>query len=180
MKKLFILTALSLLISSSAFSFEGLRKGFVIGGGLGFTPSAEFRIDGIDGKADNSGAGVNIVIGYGWDEQNIIAFEVNGSGYKVEGFDVSQGFGGVSWYHYFGEVGKSFFTNVGLGSYNFSVDEYDTDPGGGILIGCGYEFARHWQVAGYLGAGKTSESNIFGKTTFKHNHFSILISGYAF
>ena len=180
MKKLCFLSLTILMLASSASSFEGLRKGFVLGGGLGFTPSAEFRIDGISGKADNSGAGLNIVIGYGWDEQNLIVAEVNGTGYKVDPYDISQGFFGASWYHYFGEIGKSFFTNVGLGTYNFSVDEYDTDPGGGILIGCGYEFAKHWQVAGYFGAGKTSESNIFGKTTFKHNHLSILVSGFAF
>lgn len=185
MKKLTLVLVLVLLCVSSGYSFDGMRKGFVLGGGLGFCPSAKFSIDDIPGEADNTGGSANLFLGYSWDEMNMIVYEINGVGYKPTEdsteYEVSQGFTGATWYHYFGKVGKSFFTTVGLGMYVFSVDEYDADPGGGILLGGGYEFARHWQFAVYVSSGRTSEKNtIFGKLDFEHTHFSIMINGVAF
>ncbi|KAA3635809.1 MAG: hypothetical protein DWP97_04035 [Calditrichaeota bacterium] len=176
MKKLTLVLVLVLLCVSTGYSFDGMRKGFVLGGGLGFAPSATFEIDGFQGQLDNSGVGLNLVIGYAWDEFNMIVYEGNVAAYSVEGYDISQGFNGASWYHYFSEMGKSAYIVVGLGAYVFQVDQYDADPGGALLLGGGYEFARHWQVGAYFSTGKTSESSL----DFKHSHFNILVSGVAF
>jgi len=183
-----ILTAMILGLVSSAFGFNGLRKGFVLGGGLGFAPTSSWKGDVIDAstlqivKADESkaGVGLNFIIGYAWDEQNMIVYEGNVTGWKSDLFgdqSISQGYNGAAWYHYFGTPGRSAFTTAGLGFYVFDVENYDAnDLGGAILLGAGYEFARHWQIGGYLGFGKTSDPG----GDFEHAHFNILVSGVAF
>lgn len=176
MRKVLLVVSLVLLMMASGWSFDGNRKGFVLGGGLGLAPTAKFEIDNTSYSHSKAGIGLNLIIGYAWDEMNMIVYEGNIAGYSESGVDVTQGFNGASWYHYFGPQGKSFFTTVGLGAYVFSIDEYDADPGGAILLGGGYEFARHWQVSAYFSVGKTSD----GPIDFNHNHFNILIGGVAF
>ena len=175
---------------TSAGAFDGNRKGFVIGGGLGFAPTATWKSDPVTidfgfgtytYKLDesNSAVALNLLLGYAWDEHNMIVYEGNVVGYKVGNADVSQGFNGASWYHYFGPVGKSAFLTAGLGVYVLQVEGDDADMGGALQFGGGYEFARHWQVGGYLGFGKTKDPDISG-LDYTHMHFSILVGGVAF
>ncbi len=180
MKNIILTITLLLIFCATSFAFDGQRKGFVLGGGLGYTPTAEFSVDGFSGTLSNSGVGLNLLAGYAWDEFNMIVYEGNVSGYSINSVDITQGFNGASWYHYFGNSDKSFFSVIGLGFYVFSVDEYDADPGGGVLLGGGYEFSKHWQVAAYFSSGKTSENTFLGKIDYEHTHFSILLSGIAF
>lgn len=176
MKKVLLITVLCILVASSAWSFDNMRKGFVLGGGLGMAPSAKFSIDGFAGDVNKTGFGLNFLAGYGWDEFNMIVYEGNIAGYSENSINVTQGFNGASWYHYFGPMGHSFYSTVGLGMYFFSIEQYSASPGGAILLGGGYEFSDHWQVGAYLASGKTSD----GPYDFKHTHFSILVSGVAF
>jgi len=175
-----------LLSSSSAFGFNGLRKGFVLGGGLGFSPVSKWEADvplgpfgtvGLD--ESKAGVGVNILIGYAWDEFNMIVYEGNVTGYSSDLADqtLTQGFNGAAWYHYFGPAGKSAFTTLGLGVYSFDGEDTDAaDPGFGIMIGGGYEFSRHWQFGGYVGFGRTSDAGV----DIEHAHVNILLSVVAF
>ncbi len=63
---------LTLSIISTAYGFNGERKGFVLGGGLGLAPliKTSTRTD-VD---NNSGVGLNLLIGHAWDEQNMIVY----------------------------------------------------------------------------------------------------------
>jgi hypothetical protein len=180
---------LSLVVTSSAMAFDGRRKGFVLGGGLGLAPIATWEGDlgNISDFEDTGiGGGLQILIGYAWDEFNMIVYEGNGVAYESEVFIVDftayQGFTGASWYHYFGPSGRTFFTVVGIGFYFFEGEfehtnvTFENDPGGGVLFGGGYEFARHWQVAGFVSAGRTSEPGI----DYDHTHVNVLVSGVAF
>lgn len=182
MKRLVMIVLVAVLfMATTACAFDGLRKGFVLGGGLGLNVTAEYEVDipGFYISEDGSGFGLHLVIGYAWDEQNMIVYEGNVTGWKSDliGVDIAQGFNGASWYHYFGPSGKSFFTAAGLGFYVFNADTYeDNDPGFGLLLGGGYEFARHWQVAAYFSSGKTEDSGV----DFDHTHLNILVSGIAF
>ena len=179
-KLLGILAVLTLFLASSSFGFDGQRKGFVLGGGLGFSPVAQWKAVGTGISESGAGVGLNLLIGFGWDEQNMIVYEGNVAGWKSNFFldrQVSQGFNGVSWYHYFEETGRSAFTTLGIGVYVFGVEDFDSnDLGFGLLAGAGYEFARHWQIGAYYSLGKTSD--IF--FDYNHYHFSILVSGVAF
>jgi len=189
-KVLRAVVVLILSVVSTTYGFDGNRKGFVLGGGLGFSPRSSWEGNVVDlstfppqiVKADENkaGLGLNLIIGYAWDEQNMIVYEGNVTGWNSDLFvdqSIAQGFNGASWYHYFGVPGRSAFTTLGLGFYVFDVKDYDAnDAKGAILLGGGYEFARHWQLGGYLGIGKTSDPG----GDFDHTHFSILVSGVAF
>lgn len=177
---------LAIFLVSTATGFDGHRQGFVVGGGLGFAPVVKWEVEespayGIPYGHDETraGVGVNLLIGYAWDEKNMIVYEGNAVGFTTAVSDKSaaQGFSGAAWYHYFGRTGKTAFTAIGLGLYGYDAEYDDPHDGGfGMLLGGGYEFARHWQVGGYLSFGKTSSDHL----DYKHSHLSVLVTGVAF
>ena len=181
LKRLILVTMLLVLMISSAYSFDNSRKGFVLGGGIGFAPVAKWELDILSSNDfSESGFGANFIIGYAWDDNNMIVYEGNMVAFKTANINFVQGFNGAAWYHYFGPAGQTFFSTAGLGVYIFDPEDVkQNDLGGAILLGGGYEFSPHWQVGAYVSAGKTKDPII---STFKFNHlnFSILISGVAF
>ncbi len=183
MKKSLLLLAILSVVCTSAWGFDGTRKGFVLGGGLGFAPAAKWSAGPLD--ETKAGVGAQILIGYAWDEQNMIVYEGNIAVYNSDMLysiknnknGIGQGFDGASYYHYFGPVGHSAFMTGGIGLYYFKVGDADAnDPGGAIQIGGGYEFARHFQFGAYFSAGKTTLSGV----DFNHSQFNILVSAIAF
>ena len=187
MRQCFVVALVVVLcMTGSSTAFDGQRKGFVLGGGLGFSPEATYSV-GLDlgpfgtltVDENGSGFGLNLVIGGAFNEQNMLVYEGNVAGWKSDilNDNISQGFNGAAWYHYFGPLGKSAFTVAGIGAYVFQAENYeDNDPGLGILLGGGYEFSKHWQIGGYYSFGKTSDSGV----DFDHHHLNILVSGIAF
>ena len=113
--------ALLLFLSATASAgvFDGKRKGFVVGVGFGGAPYTHWstQVQGIDFGEDLFGLGYNLLVGYGVDEHNILAAEANLVSFHSDMYYVGLigGFGGCSWYHYFGPQGKSFFSAAGLG-----------------------------------------------------------------
>jgi hypothetical protein len=189
-----VLVAL-LLIPASVNAFDGFRKGFVLGGGAGFVPHASWSFDdpfdrSVTYDESKASVGFQFVIGYAWDELNMIVYEGNVTAYNSSivniitddytipiNHTVGQGFNGASWYHYFGPKGKTFFTTVGIGFYIFDVQDFDANsPGGAFLVGGGYEFTPHVQVGAYISAGKTTDPIL----DFSHSHISFLVSAVAF
>ncbi len=177
---------MAMIFVSSSAGFDNHRQGFVLGGGIGFAPFAKWSVEDsflghtvFGADETRAGVGINILIGYAWDEKNMIVYEGNAAGYWSEYRDesIGQGFGGAAWYHYYGPKGKSGFTTAGLGLYSFDPEDRDAnDAGFGVLLGGGYEFARHWQVGGYLSFGSSSYYGL----DYRHSHFSVLVSGVAF
>ena len=186
-----IVGVLTLLLASTSFGFDGNRKGFVLGGGLGFAPISGWSGRGTFGAAQvvidtseyRTGAGFNFLIGHGWDEKNLIVFEINMSRWNSDLLDnqptTVQGTIGAVWYHYFGLPGRSFFTAAGLGPYRVirvASRTMDQSVGGGIMLGGGYEFARHWQLGGYFSTGFSSAT--YGN--WSYTDFKVLVSAVAF
>lgn len=174
-----ILISVCLAVSVSAF--DGNRKGFVLGGGLGFAPAIHFEVpdSSMVYSYTKGGVALSALIGYAWDNMNMIVYEENISGRNSEDLDLGfiQGYQGPVWYHYFNEGKKSMFTTLGLGWYGFEFEDNDANKSKfGFMIGSGYVFNKHWQIGAYYSAGKTSRQNV----EFNHSNFSILISGIAF
>ena len=122
---------------------------------------------------------LGLIIGGAFDEKNMLVYEGNVIGYQSDLFDesIGQGFNGAAWYHYFSDPGKTPFTTLGLGLYYFKVGDFDaTDPKIALLVGGGYEFAKHWQTGVYFSFGQTEESGV----DFEHWHLNFMISGIAF
>ena len=189
------------LTCSNAWGFDGLRKGFVLGGGLGFSPSSKWSgplITAIDNNTNavfievieesKAGIAVNLLVGYAWDEQNMLVYEFNASAYQSDIFIgdrvISQGFSGAAWYHYFGSMGSTLFSVLGIGIFTFELQDADSnDPGIGGMVGGGYEFSNHWQVGAYVSAGKTSDAlkNFFvGIDDWSHVQVNVLVNAIAF
>jgi hypothetical protein len=183
--KYVVLVMILVLCAASAFGFDGARKGFVIGGGIGLG-YATVSVNDVPGAETltNFGGALDFLIGYAWDEQNMIVFLRDGVIYSEEtvfggSLTLAQGFSGVGYYHYFGLPGKSFFLTGGLGLQDWTPLEsgYEAnDYGFGILGGGGYEFTPHVQVYGSLSFGQTSD--IFADYT--HFQFQIGVSAVAF
>jgi hypothetical protein len=176
---------LVLLVATGARAFDGQRKGFVLGGGVGFAPLASWQADipvfnaTVPADEQKSGFGVQFIIGGAFDERNMLVYEGQVVGYNsdIAGWSVVQGFNGAAWYHYYGSTGRSFFTTVGLGLYYFKVEDFaGNDPGGALLLGIGFEFAKHWQLGLSLAVGRTT----WGGVDIDHAHINLLISGIAF
>jgi len=184
MRKFILLVILYLVVmTGSTFAFEGMRKGFVIGGGLGFSPIGRWSADDVVFDESKPGVGLNFVIGYAPDEFNMIVYEGNVVGFNSEVTflgnkqQITQGFNGLAWYRYYGPIGNTFFSVAGIGFYVFDAEDFDAnDVGIGLLGGVGYEFARHIQIGGYASYGKTSDPIL----DYSHLHLSILVSAVAF
>lgn len=160
-------------------AFDGQRKGFILGGGLGLAPLVKSKIsEGSNSVSfEKSGAGVHLFIGYGWDNKNLILYEGNVAGFESNSSTIAQGIDAISWYHYFGPMGKSFFSTVGAGLYSYDEDgPFEFESKAGVLLGGGYEFNKHWQVGQYISAGKTESRGV----DTDHTTVSVLVSGVAF
>jgi hypothetical protein len=187
-----ILIAVAVLgLASPCSAFDGMRKGFVLGGGLGLAPSATWKYHGrtFDGylreaKETKAGGASNFIIGYGWDEQNLLVLEVNGASFESREFRdgmVFQAYGGPAWYHYLRPAAPGFFTVAGVGVYGFrlrfeSGGDMANDSGLGLLGGVGYEFSRHWHVSLVINGGQTSQE----RSNWTHLNVETLIGGVAF
>ena len=169
-KFLFALILISILASSS-FAFDGLRKGFVLGGGTGVAPTAKL------GNDSHTGLSLDFIAGYGWDEKNLIVYENNGALYKEGtgglGFPINQRISSAVWYHYYGKVGDSFLTFIGFGRYLGDGESY----GKAILFGVGYEVSAHWQFKVSYASADLSH---FFKENEKHHLNIFLLHGIAF
>ncbi|MEZ5358801.1 MAG: hypothetical protein R3F48_08195 [Candidatus Zixiibacteriota bacterium] len=185
-RSVFVLFILALICVSSLGAFDGARKGFVLGGGVGFAANAGWEFDDklfdfipVKASENNGGGALNFFLGYAWDEKNMIAYEANVAGYSSDLFDqnITQTFTGPEWCHYYGSTGKSIYTTVGLGLYIFDGENFDAfEPGPGLMLGGGYEFARHFQVGFNLAFGSISEAGV----DVKLHHVSILLNAVAF
>ena len=183
MRRLLVLLVINIILASSAWSFDGKRKGFVLGGGLGFSPAVHWSF--AEFEETKRGFPVQFVIGYGWDSFNAIVYEFQIANINsdlvsrvgcVRSDYVGQGFEGISWYHYIGRTGRSLFTQFGVGRYCFIVDRARNNFRLGAQVGTGYEFMRHLQVGAYFSVGRTESSGF----RFHHYQVSLLMSGWAF
>lgn len=117
-----IVLSLTLIAASTAEAFNGKRKGFVMGGGIGVFDLPERYADESRSKVT-----FHASIGWGVSSRDLILIEgagadsrevENWSGGTSEVFDKSFTF--VSWYHYFSPSKSSWFAGIGFGKYNDS------------------------------------------------------------
>ncbi len=176
-----------LLLAASSKAFDGKRKGFILGGGLGVGPYARVSVNGADGNWDHTGLGFNLLIGYAWDERNMLVYLRDIVLYLRDietGLGASTdlqalGFLGVGYFHYFGPVGRSAYFCVGLGHQDgfseFAEHTY-SHSGLGFLVGGGYEFARHIQAHASASFGRTEGPD----DDYNHMQIVVTVSAVAF
>ncbi len=143
-----------MLLSTATMAFDGQRKGFVMGGGVGYGPYTEWNWN--DQRDDELHAGIagNFLIGCAWDESNMAVMEFNGNSMNSDELSEvgTQLFWGPMWYHYFGDIGSSIFLAGGSLFYVAATEE-EGMVGYGYLLGGGYEFSKQVQIGLYFGHG---------------------------
>ena len=179
-----LLFVMFLAVSANAFDYE--RKGFVIGVGAGYSPlmKGSWGEPAVDFD-DQSGLAVDFLIGYAWNNRNMLLYLVSGGGYEdtlnvyyggtlihQNEIQYSQGFSGVAFRHYFSAEDRSLFATVGLGFEVWVPSELDyCHRGIGFLLGGGYEFIKHFQISGNYSFGYTQS-----KIDFDYNHSQITLT----
>lgn len=166
-----LIAAFIIVVAIDCFAFDGNRKGFVLGGGIGFTPYAHWSTDSpewpyrqITAETSSDAVAAQFLIGYAFDSRNLVVFEWQGAMYtsELESYfdeDVhpTHQFAGASWYHYYGGRGSSLFTGAGFGRAGYGdPDNIGTLVGWGYLLGAGYEFSKQVQVGAYFFGAQTS------------------------
>jgi hypothetical protein len=163
-----------LVLSTATHAFDGKRKGFVAGLGGGVAPVIHWSSDYLSSDVNESGYGVNFLIGYAWNDKNIITYEgiawlyelpQSSSEFSIYALD------GARWYHYYGKQ-RRLFTSLGVGWFLGGDDGEDFEISGyGYTAGVGYEFLRQLQVGVYyIGAHKSSNSSTVDDFKVETNH----------
>jgi hypothetical protein len=157
-----IIAIIVALFPASGNAFDGNRKGFVLGLGLGYAPIVRVSSPHIGFDSDQSGEAMDLLIGYAWNNQNILFLSDEGSAMSTDGSasEVSiHVIGSVKWNHYYGIRKHPFFTSIGLGIIQFGTKYSDVDGGGfGYTIGAGKEIFKQVQVGIQYYGGWTSNS----------------------
>ena len=138
---------LIILSASSTFAFDGEPKGFVLGGGVFYMPSYNWHEVVDDTKGGTDGFGMKLSFGINWNNRDMIAVEMIPMGKFNENSEKpnSHGYFGLNWYHDLNPQKKSFFTSAGAGLSFGGIDNQGF-VGAGIMLGGGYEIAKHIDV----------------------------------
>jgi hypothetical protein len=176
---------ITLAFVDSAQAFNGKRKGFILGGGLGlglttYTQSLDDGVIEITGDRENKLA-LNSDFRLGWAIDSLWEVyyfsKVSWFGFDNalgENVTISSGVGGIAVRRYFGVEGRAAFVNGGIGLSSWSApfeDNSDSWTGLGIMVGAGYEFARHWALEVDLNWGAPQEES--GGVTAKTKALSV-------
>jgi hypothetical protein len=172
---------LTLVLPSVAHAFDGNRKGFVLGFGLGVTPVARLTVKNTSIDETRQGTSLGILIGYAWDNRNMLVYEGSGTIYSsssVPDSYVIQMLDAFRWYHYWGAEKARFFTMVGVGEMVLGTEYTHIDGTGfGYCAGVGYEIFKQVQISFNYQGGHTS--NEYGvKANLHHLYFMAQVVAY--
>lgn len=163
-----ILLASILLTIGEAQAFDGSRRGFILGLGAGWGEARQALSVTLgdmefDASSDHSGIATDFRIGGGVSDQWLLYWTSQQVFFDSGGGAMAQGIGavGATWYSRAEAPALLLEGGVGLGGVA-DLDGGGTDTGFGIMLGAGYEFARHWQLeatwshteAGSVGLGE--------------------------
>jgi len=172
MKKLITLAFILLLAFSNLYGFDGERKGFIFGGGIGVN-----FLSISDGNSDSDSESItaflmNLKIGYAPSNTLEIFWTSKPSLFIGSGDDLTMfGLGAVAATFYFDNTSETgWFASGGIGYSTYGKlsgsSSSSSDFGFGVFGGGGYEFAAHWSV----------EVDLLHSSNEKRNFFGVLVS----
>ena len=173
----------------TSHSFDGQRKGFVLGGGGGYSPYIHWSRN-VDNVSQNlTGPNIQIIIGYGWNNANTLVYQAppNFASSDELQQNIFQGVWAVRWYHYFrvqenkfAVRGKKWYSMVGVGRSVFNAGcNLSTSiraVGWGFVAGVGYEFIPHLQAGVTFMAGWGSDEGY----DYSHQTLALTLTALAY
>ena len=147
--------AISILCSTSIYAFDGERKGFILGGGLGVgylsnTTSWDNSYD--TGSITESRTVFQTYFKIGYAPSNTLEiFYSSRISWWSDRSLLWLGLGAVAFTLYFDNISETgWFVSGGIGHSNMSEFNFSTSSvsrsGFGLFGGAGYEFSKHWTV----------------------------------
>ncbi len=167
---IFLILVFVLSFSSVVSAFDGQRKGFILGFGIGpgYTSFTQ-EVGSISSDRENSFAiQTDFKIGLGTTEQFQIYWQSKVSWFSMTNalnndVTVAHGFGGIGFSYYLKPETKTLYLTGGLGYSSWGLpfeSNAETWMGLGITLGAGYEFSPHWNLEGNLMFGKPSDDSM--------------------
>lgn len=163
-----------------ASAFDGLRKGFILGGGLGLGSTSvdqSVQFSGIElGSGSESFLGVqtDFKIGYAPSENLAIYYFSDVAWFDMDNalgssVTIASGVCGLGATYYVNQIAPTFCFGAGVGISTWSLpfeSDADTWTGVGVMACFGYEFVRHVsaEIAVTYGEPSTKESGIEATT----------------
>ncbi len=138
------------ILGQSVTAFDGNRKGFVLGGGVGIAPWARWEGTTVGMDDTDIAPALHAMIGYAVSERFVITLGVHSALYRPDGFSyiITPGLRSLDLRYYFGSTGRSFYLVSSIGYIvSAAVDSADNvyrDFGYGG--GAGYELSENWQI----------------------------------
>ncbi len=178
MQKICYIIILILLLSQPVLAFDAEREGIVIGGGIGYAPSAYTEISGfLSSRVKTNGVAGSLMAGYGYNENTLFllmieGFKTNNGTFSDTSAKAWQGFTGVGVRFYFDDIGSSFFISSGIGLQRFIKTQNNSvthESGLGFLAGAGYEFTENFQL-------QTTFSNGQTRNSFRWDHVQFIMT----
>jgi len=166
MKKLYTLAFILLLAFSNLYGFDGERKGFIFGGGIGV------NFLSISDSESKTTFLTNFKIGHAPSNTLEIFWMSKVSWFGGSGGDLTiLGLGAVAATFYFDSKSETgWFASGGIGYSSYGKlsgsRRSSSDYGFGFFGGGGYEFAAHWSV----------EVDLLSSSIESRNYFGVLVS----
>ena len=156
MRRLIFIIAI-ILLSSISHAFDGQRKSLNLGLGLGVCPISKISHYG----NGDVGASFDFTAGYSFNNQDAFLYSVKASSaFFANDEALCQVIEGINWYHYFRNSSPSLYSIWGLGSSYFGTECWTSERGLGLVVGLGYEFARHFSLNAFILSGGPEHGDI--------------------
>jgi len=162
MRKFYVImcVVVFILACTNVFAFDGKRKGFIIGGGMGggFLSNKTF----FTSSSNIERVGVFLTkfkIGYAPSNTLEIYYMLEGLWWRRNRFTSTLfGVSAVGITKYFDNVSETgLFVSGGIGFTGFLQVSEGSFSGYGLIGGVGYEFSRHWSIEADLLYSKTED-----------------------
>ena len=191
--------ACMLSVVDSTHAFDGNRKGFMLGGGLGFAGTSftqELQAPGLRFESDRENHGAiasDFKLGFGVSDRvavyyfNRVSWFAIATGVKFNPRSIiASGTTGAGVSLYQRSLPPSWYVHGGLGlsTWDAPFDRTGNDAaawkGFGGLVGVGFEYTPHWSIEASVAYGSPDES--FGAIDIqsKSTSFLVTVSGLAY
>lgn len=167
-----------LICFDTGHAFDGKRKGFNLGVGLSATPYSKWRNINTDEQDEFQTWGLNGLIGYAFSEQNLLTYQgsfvlkIGDPERDIDGMD--QGFDGLFWTHFYGDIGRSIYSTAGIIRPLARINRADYNSGYGLAVGGGYEFAKQVQIGLIFALARSTDNNRDINHTMIHLTFTVV------